>query len=188
MAADKVSVPAPVLVTEPVDVAIAPEMVDDPTDSTVKPNVPDTPPDIVNVEPVSTCTSAAAVNVTAPDHVFEPEVLRNAPFDDTPVPARYNGSVTPVSPPETVTAAPLATVVYDVDDPLSPRAVLCWTSTIPVDTVVRPVNVFAPVSVNVLEPVFFFNSPAPEITPVSFWSVSDAYRNVPESPIEMVFA
>ena len=87
-AADNVSVPAPVLVTEPVDVAIAPEMVDEPTESTVKPNVPDTPPDIDRVVPVSICTSAAAVNVTAPDHVLEPDVLRRAPPDDTPVPAR----------------------------------------------------------------------------------------------------
>jgi hypothetical protein len=87
-AADNVSVPAPVFVNDPVEVAIAPEIVDDPTDSTVKPNVPDTPPDIDRVVPVSICTSAAAVNVTAPDHVLEPAVLRRAPPVDTPVPAR----------------------------------------------------------------------------------------------------
>ena len=73
-----------------------------------------------------------------------------------------------MSPPDTETAAPLDTVVYDADVPLSPSAVLCCTSTIPVETVVKPLYVFAPAKVKVLAAVFFVSSPVPLIIPVNF--------------------
>ncbi|NDF32421.1 MAG: hypothetical protein EB147_09365 [Acidimicrobiia bacterium] len=96
-------------------------------------------PDIVSDVPVSICTSDAPVIVTAPLHVFDPETLLIAPAVDTPVPTMLTGSVTPVSPPDTLIAAPLATDVDERVEPSSPRAVLFDTAIIPAVNVVRPV-------------------------------------------------
>ena len=68
-APDNVSDPAPDFVNVPDPVAIAPEIVLVPAPSMVRlVFVPVNPPDIVNVVPVSTCTSVVANKVIAPDH------------------------------------------------------------------------------------------------------------------------
>jgi hypothetical protein len=76
-----------------------------------------------------------------------------------------NGSVTPVSPPDSDTAAPDATDVVPRDDPLSPNAVLLLIATTPLEIVVSPVYVLAFDNVNVPTPVLFVSVPVPEITP-----------------------
>jgi hypothetical protein len=103
--------------------------------------------------------------VTAPDHLFAPDELSIAPPDDPPVPEIVIGSVTPLSSPETLTTAPLATEVDERDVPSSPSAVLLEIATMPVESVVEPVYVFAPDSVRVLEPTFFVIPPEPETIP-----------------------
>ena len=118
--------PAPDLVNVPEPVVIA-AIEDVPTLSTVNPKLlPVTPPDNVNDEPVSTCTSDAANNVTNPMTVFESPVLRIAPFGlpVKPRPFIEIGSVTPVRPPDNNSAAPDATEVVPRNSPLSPNAVL----------------------------------------------------------------
>ena len=136
---DKLSVPAPDFVNVPVPVAIAPEIVVVPGESTVKANAPVNPPLKVSELDASTCTSEAAAKVIAPDQVLLPDVLRMTPFVDTPVPEIVIGSVTPLSPPDTVTTAPSATVVDERDAPLSPSAVFVEIATTPVEIVVAPV-------------------------------------------------
>jgi hypothetical protein len=77
-----------------------------------------------------------------------------------------NGSVTPVSPPDSDTAAPDATDVVPRDDPLSPNAVLLLIATTPLEIVVSPVYVLAFDNVNtLLADVFFVNVPEPEMIP-----------------------
>ena len=75
----------------------------------------------------------------APDQVFVPDVFRIAPFDVTPIPEIVIGSVMPDNPPETLTAAPVATLVDDLAVPLSPRDVFFEIATTPVEIVVAPV-------------------------------------------------
>lgn len=75
----------------------------------------------------------------APDQVFVPDVFRIAPFDNRPVPEIVIGSVTPVSPPDTLTDAPDATLVVDLSVPLSPSEVFFEIATTPVEIVVAPV-------------------------------------------------
>ena len=164
-APDNVNVPAPDFVNVPEPVVIA--AIDDvPTLSTVNPmSVPVTPPDNVNDEPVSICTSDADVsNVTAPEIVFVPLVLRIAPTLDVPAPVISIGSKT-VTPFEIDNVALFATVVLPRVLPSSPSAVLLLIATTPVEIVVSPVYVLAFDNVNVSVPVFFVNAPAPEITP-----------------------
>lgn len=120
--------------------------------------------------------------MTAPDHVFAPDELRIAPPDDPPVPEIVIGSVTPLSTPETLTTAPLATEVDERDEPSSPSAVLLEIATMPVEIVVEPVYVFAPDRARVLEPTFFVNAPEPEMIPDRVWAVDDAYVNVVDEP------
>ena len=123
-APDIVNVPAPDFVNVPEPVVIA--AIDDvPTLSTVNPmSVPVTPPDNVNDEPVSICTSDADVsNVTAPEIVFVPLVLRIAPTLDVPAPVISIGSKT-VTPFEIDNVALFATVVLPRVLPSSPSAVL----------------------------------------------------------------
>lgn len=169
-APDNVNVPAPDFVNVPLPVVIA--AIDDvPGLSTVNPMlVPVTPPDNVNDEPESTCTSDAdANNVTTPEIVLAPPVLRIAPTSakDTviPSPVISIGSAT-VTPFEIASVASFATVVFPRNDPLSPSAVLLLIATTPVEIVVSPVYVFAFVNVNVLlTEVFFVNVPEPETIP-----------------------
>lgn len=165
---DNVSVPVPDFVNEPEPVVIA--AIDDvPTLSTVNPILlPVTPPDNVNDEPESTCTSDADVNnVTAPEIVCVPLVLRIAPFGllVNPRPLMVIGSFTSLRTPDSDNAAPEATDVEPRDDPLSPNAVLLLIATTPVEIVVSPVYVLAFDKVNVPAPVFFVNVPEPDITP-----------------------
>lgn len=116
-------------------VAIAAEIVEVPTLSMVRfVFVPEIPPDIVNVEPESTCTSVAAPKVIAPDHTFVSAVLRNAPPSLIPVPEIVNGSVT-VTFPDTVTDAPLVT---DVAADVEPSAFEFDTAMDPALMVVAP--------------------------------------------------
>ena len=122
------------------------------------------PPDNVKDEPVSICTSEAADNVTAPEIVFVPLVLRIAPTLDVPAPVISIGSKT-VTPFEIDNVALFATVVLPRVLPSSPSAVLLLIATTPVEIVVSPVYVLAFDNVNVSVPVFFVNAPAPEITP-----------------------
>ncbi len=75
----------------------------------------------------------------APDQVFAPDVFRITPFAVTPVPETVIGSVMPDSPPETLTAAPVATLVVDLVVPSSPREVFFEIATTPVEIVVAPV-------------------------------------------------
>ena len=168
MAFVNVNVPEPNFVNVPVPVVIA--AIDDvPTLSTVNPKVlPVTPPDNVNDEPVSICTSELADNVTAPEIVFVPLVLRIAPFGlpVNPRPLTVIGSVIAVNGPTSDNSAPEATVVEPRDVPLSPNAVLLLIATTPVEIAVLPVYVLAFDNVNVLlADVFFVNVPEPEITP-----------------------
>ena len=109
----------------------------------------------------------AAPNVTRPVMVFEPLVLRIAPFGllVNPRPLTVIGSVTPDSSPEIANSAPDATEVVPRDDPLSPSAVLLLIATTPVEIVVFPVYVLAADNVNVPTPVFFVNVPEPEMIP-----------------------
>ena len=81
------------------------------------------PPDNVKDEPVSICTSEAADNVTAPEIVFVPLVLRIAPTLDVPAPVISIGSKT-VTPFEIDNVALFATVVLPRVLPSSPSAVL----------------------------------------------------------------
>ena len=164
MTPDNVNVPEPDLVNVPEPVVIA--AIDDvPTLSTVNPmSVPVTPPDNVNDEPESICTSDAANNVTGPEIVFVPLVLRIAPTLDVPAPVISIGSKT-VTPFETDNVALFATVVFPRIPASSPSAVLLLIATTPVEIVVLPVYVLAFDNVNVSVPVFFVNAPAPEITP-----------------------
>jgi hypothetical protein len=114
---------------------MAPEIVVVPTPSTVRfVFVPETPPDIVNVEPESTCTSVAAPKVIAPDHSLELAVLRSAPPVEIPVPEIVNGSAI-VTFPDTVTDAPLVT---DVAADVEPSAFEFDTATDPALMVVAP--------------------------------------------------
>ena len=83
------------------------------------------------------------------------------------------GSVTPFNEPDTDTAAPDATDVDDLVPALSPKLVLFEIATTPVDTVVKPVYVFAFDNVNVLVEVFLVSVPEPEITPDNVWFVDD---------------
>ena len=77
-----------------------------------------------------------------------------------------NGSVTPVSPPDSDTAAPDATEVDDFVVVSSPRALLLLIATTPLEIVVSPVYVLAFDNVNVLlVDVFFVNVPEPEMIP-----------------------
>jgi hypothetical protein len=76
-----------------------------------------------------------------------------------------NGSVTPVRPPDSNTAAPDAIAVEPRDDPLSPSAVLLLIAMTPAETVVSPVYVLAFDNVNVPTPVFFVSVPVPEMIP-----------------------
>ena len=122
------------------------------------------PPDNVKDEPVSICTSEAADNVTAPEIVFVPLVLRIAPTLDVPAPVISIGSKT-VTSFEIDNVALFATVVLPRVLPSSPSAVLLLIATTPVEIVVSPVYVLAFDNVNVSVPVFFVNAPAPEITP-----------------------
>jgi hypothetical protein len=79
-----------------------------------------------------------------------------------------NGSVTPVRPPDSNTAAPDAIAVEPRDDPLSPSAVLLLIAMTPAETVVSPVYVLAFDNVNVLlDDVFFVSVPVPEMIPDS---------------------
>ena len=162
---DNVKVPVPDFVNEPEPVVIA--AIDDvPTLSTVNPILlPVTPPDNVN-EPASICTSDADVNnVTAPEIMFAPLVLRIAPLVDTPKPVISIGSST-VKVPDNDNAALFATVVLPRITPFLPSAVLLLIATTPAEIVVSPVYVFAFDNVNVLlADVFFVNVPEPEITP-----------------------
>jgi len=138
-APDNVNVPAPDFVNVPEPVVIA--AIDDvPTLSTVKSILlPVTPPDNVNDEPESTCTSDADVNnVTAPEIVCVPLVLRIAPLVDTPEPVISIGSAT-VKVPDNDNAAVFATVVLPRELPLSPSAVLLLIATTPAEIVVSPV-------------------------------------------------
>ncbi len=134
---DNVSVPVPDFVNEPEPVVIA--AIDDvPTLSTVNPILlPVTPPDNVN-EPASICTSDADVNnVTAPEIMFVPVVLRIAPFGllVNPRPLTVIGSAT-VKSPDSDNAAPDDTVV-PVPEP--PNDELFVIATTPAETVVVPV-------------------------------------------------
>ena len=153
-APDNVNVPAPDFVNVPVPVVIA--AIDDvPTLSTVNPiSVPVTPPDSVNDEPESTCTSDADVNnVTAPETVCVPLVLRIAPLVDTPEPVISIGSAT-VKVPDNDNAALFVTVVLPRVPEFSPRAVLLLIATTPAEIVVSPVYVLAFDNVNVPAPDF----------------------------------
>ena len=83
------------------------------------------------------------------------------------------GSVTPLNEPDTDTAAPDATDVDDFEPArLSPKLVLFEIATTPVDTVVKPVYVFAFDNVNVLKE-FLVSVPEPEMTPDNVWFVDD---------------
>jgi len=138
LAPDNVSVPAPDLVTVPEPVVIA--AIDDvPGLSTVNARlVPVTPPDNVNDEPESICTSDAAANVTAPEIVFVPEVLRIAPTsaDDsvTPSPVMVIASAT-VTLFAIDNVASFATVVVPA---VVPNEVEFLSATIPDVIVVAP--------------------------------------------------
>ena len=184
---DNVSVPVPDFVNEPEPVVIA--AIDDvPTLSTVNPILlPVTPPDNVN-EPASICTSDADVNnVTAPEIMFVPLVLRIAPTSAndtvTPSPVISIGSPT-VMPFEIDRVALSATVVLPRVLPLSPSAVLLLIATTPVEIVVLPVYVLSFDNVNVLlDDVFFVNVPEPEITPDKVCADDDAKLNTPDEPI-----
>ena len=137
-APDNVNVPAPDFVNVPEPVVIA--AIDDvPTLSTVNPmSVPVTPPDNVN-EPASICTSDADVNnVTAPEIMLVPLVLRIAPPVDTPEPVISIGSAT-VKDPDNDNAALFATVVLPRLPAFSPRAVLLLIANTPAEIVVSPV-------------------------------------------------
>ena len=163
---DKVNVPSPDFVRPPVVVAIAPLIVEVPTESTVRVRVsPVKPPDNVNDEPVSICTSELANNVTAPEIVLVPLVLRIAPTLEVPAPVISIGSKT-VTPFEIDNVALFSTVVLPRVPAFSPSAVLLLIATTPVEIVVLPVYVLALESVSVLaDDVFFVNVPEPVIIP-----------------------
>ena len=82
------------------------------------------------------------------------------------------GSVTPVNEPDTDTAALSPTDVDDLVVPSSPKLLLFEIATTPVDTVVKPVYVFAFDNVNVLKE-FLVSVPEPEMTPDNVWFVDD---------------
>ena len=82
------------------------------------------------------------------------------------------GSVTPVNEPDTDTAALAPTDVDDLVVPSSPKLLLFEIATTPVDTVVKPVYVFAFDNVNVLKE-FLVSVPEPEMTPDNVWFVDD---------------
>jgi hypothetical protein len=136
---DNVNVPAPDFVNEPEPVEIA--AIDDvPTLSTVNPILlPVTPPDNVSDEPVSIRTPDANVNnVTAPETVCVPLVLRIAPLVATPEPVISIGSAT-VKVPDNDNAALFATVVLPRVPEFSPSAVLLLIANTPTEIVVLPV-------------------------------------------------
>jgi hypothetical protein len=108
----KVSVPAPDFVSEP---------------------VPDTTPDTVAVYDDATWIVAAADIATVPLTV-PPAVKLRAPADDTPVPARLNGSAIEYAPISSV--APLDTDVLPL---VSPSAEVLPIVNVPALTVVAPV-------------------------------------------------
>ena len=135
---DNVNVPTPDFVNVPVPVVIA--AIDDvPTLSTVNPmSVPVTPPDNDN-EPASIRTPDADVNnVTAPEIMFVPLVLRIAPLVATPEPVISIGSAT-VKDPDNDNAALFATVVLPRVPEFSPSAVLLLIANTPTEIVVLPV-------------------------------------------------
>ena len=133
---DSVNVPALVFVSVPVPVAIAPATVVVPMPSMVRlVLVPETPFESVNVEDASTWTSAAPPRDNTPEIVFEPDVLRNAPADDEPVPVMVIGSPSEM-PPETDNVPPSDTVVAPAD---VPSADALEIASVPVETVVAPV-------------------------------------------------
>ena len=137
LAPESVNVPVPDFVNEPEPVVIA-AIADVPTLSTVNPILlPVTPPDNVN-EPASICTSDANVNnVTAPEIMFVPVVLRIAPFGllVNPRPLTVIGSAT-VKSPDSDNAAPDDTVVPVPELPNDEFFVIATT---PAETVVVPV-------------------------------------------------
>jgi hypothetical protein len=129
LTADNVSVPEPDFVNVPVEVAIGSATVVLPAPATVSANSPSTPlPD--NTSMVSVLASAwivaALASVTFPANVLLPEVLLIAPFAlaVSPPPLIVIGSVTPVRPPEIISAAPDATDVDDLVVLSSPNALL----------------------------------------------------------------
>ena len=136
---DKVSVPTPVFVSPPLDVAIASAIVTSPTASTVKVKSPlnALPDDTSRVKfvPVSACNSLSADKVIKPDSVFDPPSLRITPSPPTPLPLTEIASPTLI-PPFKYSPAPEATVVAPDTSP-NPAALL--TLRIPALTAVAPV-------------------------------------------------
>jgi hypothetical protein len=179
---DSDKVPEPDLVSVPVLVAIDPEIVAVPSASMVKPNAPVKPPLKVNELDESACTSDAAAKVIAPDQVLAPEAFRITPFVDTPVPEIVIGSVTPLSPPDTVMAASLDTVVEERETPLSPSAALFEIETTPALTVVVPVKVLAASRDNV--PLPYLVTP-PEVVAIGSWMITSPLpaKFRPKSPV-----
>jgi hypothetical protein len=95
--------------------------------------------------------------------VFDPDVLRNAPAEDDPVPVIVIGSATEI-PPDTDSVPPSDTVVAPAE---VPSADAFEIASVPVETVVAPVYVFVPESVKVPVPAFVSAPEVPEITPVN---------------------
>ena len=102
--------------------------------------------------PASLAIDESAPSVIAPEIVFDPEpdTLRIAPAVEIPVPDTLNGSAIDNPVPETLTAPP-ELIVVPVDE--APKEAFADTTTVePLDTVVKPVYVFAPDNDNVPDP------------------------------------
>ena len=135
----RVSVPAPVLVRLPVEVAIGSAIDEVPTESMVKLKVPVIAlPEATfkaKVVPVSIWISASAAKVIRPDKVLESATLRIAPLVEIPVPPIVIASAT-VMLLLKCRAAPEATVVVPA---VVPRALLWVIAITPLLMVVSPV-------------------------------------------------
>ena len=123
----------PAVTDTPPELVFVAESVSVPAPDFVIVPVPDTTPDKVAVDDDATWIVAAADIATVPLTV-PPAVKSKAPADDTPVPARLNGSEIEYAPIASV--APLDT---DVLPPVPPSAEVFPTVKVPALTVVAPV-------------------------------------------------
>lgn len=136
-APDRVSVPAPFLISAPLVVVIVPLIAVLPVPSTVRFRVaPVTELAALSVSvPASDWISALPASVTVPPQVLLPLRLRSAPSPATPVPRRLSASAPTVIPPCIPSVAPLATVTPAV---AAPSAEALAATKVPAFTFVTP--------------------------------------------------
>lgn len=165
---ENVKVPRPILVNPGAGIIAAPEIT----------------PDMVPVFESATCTSDAALIVTAPLSVpFSVKLI--TPDDATPVPAMVIGSdELNVPDPATSSTAPDAMVVAPES---APKAAEVVTTTVPVSMLVAPVYVLdGPDNVRVLAlDTVFLTWPAPVMLPDKVWAALEAKFSVVPVPREI---